>query len=496
MNRFELWQEGHERELATAAPGEDEPLHDEIKRRVGFSTAKKVMREIMLKDTVERLPEVLASLREDLDRCERERKSLLDRQQFTQASNLKLIVNKMLFRLQERILNYLDGDLELAKKFPDKLQTLDDEIEEEEESDWRKKTLSFHSEKEDDWRDRIAMLDEYPEHIQPEGRFLGGKQYQRAIEFFKVVMIDALPDPFELKDLVATATGYLGGGLQRENWERAMVEVTRVSLRDVSHPGINYLIKHVGCVFRRLFTIAMEDIKHGSEFSAEFKLMPTGIEKFLAAEYDDMLWTLLEKVAAETHSSLEPMYSTIDPTLPTFHPNKLEKKPDTERYYIRNEQGQYVKAPQTTDEYSHDSLIKFLRKKVAAIVSNSGSEAKQFLKYESKQKAMSRKSFLSDERSSMLTEEETEIILTRAFEYIVALLEFNLIVFKFQLNHHLYKGFKERIRTTLIAQVNNADWDSLVQSDPRIEPRIKALDKQIEGLSDSLREVQRMQRSL
>ena len=495
-DRFEMWQEGHERLLATAAPGEDEPLHEEIQKRIGFATAKKAMREIMLKDTVERLPEVLSSLRTDLDQCEQEKQSLLDRQQFTDSANLKLVVNKMLFRLQERILNYLDGDLELAKKFPGKLQTLEEEVDDEEESDWRKKTLNFHSEKEDLWRDRIANLDEYPEHIQPDAKFLGGKQYQRAIEFFKVVMIDALPDPFELKDLVATATGYLSGGLQRENWERAMVEVTRVSLRDVSHPGINYLIKHVGSIFRRFFAIAMEDIKHGSEFSAEFKLMPTGIERFLAAEYDDMLWSLLEKVSMETHSSLEPMYSTIDPNLPTFHPNKLETEPDKQRFYLRNDQGGFVEASKAADENYCDSIVAALKNKVTALISNNGSEAKQFLKHESVKQAKSRKNFLSDERSAMLTAEETNMILKRSFEYIVALLEFNLIVFKFQLNHHLYRGFKEHIRGTLIARVNNADWDSLVQPDPLIQPRIEALEKQIKGLSDSLREVQRMQRTL
>lgn len=495
-NRFDLWQEGHELELSTAAPGEDEPLHDDIKSRIGFGTAKKVMREIMLKDTVDRLPEVMASLREDLDRCEKDKRSLLDRQQFTDALNLKLVVNKMLFKLQHRILNYLDGDLELAMKFPAKLQTLESEVEEEEESDWCRKTLNFHSEKEDKWRERIANLDEYPEFIQPEGRFLGGKQYQRAIEFFKAVMIDALPDPFVLRDYVATATGYLGGGLQRENWERAMVEVTRVSLRDVSHPGINYLIKHVGCIFRRLFAIAMEDIKNGSEFSAEFSLMPGGIERFLASEYDDMLWALLQKVATETQMSLEPMYSTIDPSLPTFHPIQSENKKNQSQFFVKNNQGQFVAATDADEKCYHETLIESVKTKLMALVSNKGSEAKQFLKSESKERALARTVFLSDSRSAMLTHEETSLILQRAFEYIVALLEFNLIVLKFQLNHHLYEGFKERIRTTWIAQVNNADWESLVQSDSTIQPRIKALDEQIQGLSDSLREVQRMQRSL
>ena len=36
----------------------------------------------------------------------------------------------------------------------------------------------------------------------------------------------------------------------------------------------------------------------------------------------------------------------------------------------------------------------------------------------------------------------------------------------------------------------------MLQADPTIEPRIKELNEQMKGLSDSLREVQRMQGSL
>mmetsp|Transcript_17052 Transcript_17052/g.46758 ORF Transcript_17052/g.46758 Transcript_17052/m.46758 type:complete len:108 (-) Transcript_17052:383-706(-) len=75
-------------------------------------------------------------------------------------------------------------------KFPQVLQTLDDEIEEEEESDWSQKELDHHSEKEDVWRNRIVVYEEYPDEIQPKMQCLGGKQYQRAIEFFRHVMIN------------------------------------------------------------------------------------------------------------------------------------------------------------------------------------------------------------------------------------------------------------------------------------------------------------------
>ena len=120
-------------------------------------------------------------------------------------------------------------------------------------------------------------------------------------------MIEALPDPFQLHDMVPNVTGYLAGGLHRENWERATVQITRVCVKDVSHPGINYLIKHVGSIFRRLFTLALDDVKHGEEFSATFKLLPTTVEKHLIGEFDNMLWDLLQSAANRTHCSLEPM---------------------------------------------------------------------------------------------------------------------------------------------------------------------------------------------
>ena len=255
-SRFDSWLQGHE--LFRHENG-GELLKDEIREKVGFPSAKKVMREIMLEDTAKRLPEVLASLRRELANCQNEEKILTEVQKFNDPAELKLVVVKILFAVEERVLSYLDGDLECSIKFPDKLQILDDEIEEEEESEWARRELNHYTENEVHWRDQISIMD-YPDEIQADKLFLGGKQVHRAIEFFKAVMISALPDPYQLRKYVPNGTGYLGGGLQRENWERAMVQITRVCVKDVSHPGINYLIKHVGSIFRRLFTLALEVI--------------------------------------------------------------------------------------------------------------------------------------------------------------------------------------------------------------------------------------------
>lgn len=410
-----------------------------------------------------------------------------DKNEFSDAKSLRLVIHKMVISIQEKILNYLDGDLESAIKFPEVLQTLEEEIDDEEESDWADRELNFHSEKEDSWRERIEKIasskDGYPTEIQPNAKFLGGKQYQRAIEFFRTVMIDSLPDPYQLKELVPNISGYLSGGLQHENWERAMVEITKVSLKDVSHPGINYLIKHVGSIFRRLFLIALADIKKGEEFSAQFKLIPSGVEKFLINELDEMLWTLLENTSRQIHTSMEPMYSSIDRNLPTFH-SYWPPQPQDPRLNRSDEESEYEKG-----------WVRSIKERLAALSKSCGSAAKDFLKTENRRRATRKKSFLPDERSAMITQEETDTILQRSFEYIVGLLEFNLFNYKFQMNHHLYKGFKDALRVELMSRINEADWNELVQPDPSIGIRLQELGAQIKGLTDSLQEVQRMQRS-
>jgi hypothetical protein len=79
----------------------------------------------------------------------------------------------------------------------------------------------------------------------------------------------------------------------------------------VSHPGINFLIKHIGCIFRRLFSLALEDVKHGEELSSTFRLLPSAVEKHFLREFDDLLWGLMVRVASVTHDALEPMVRSV-----------------------------------------------------------------------------------------------------------------------------------------------------------------------------------------
>jgi len=308
--RFENWLDLHDR-FRQEDPT-DSVLISEVSKRIGFTSAKEVMRGIMLEDTIKRLPEVLSELRSEKSSLDKERKVLLEKQKFNDPDKLNVVVMDILHDIEKRINSYLDGDLQSSIKFPERMQTLDEEIESEEDSDWSEKELNHYTETEDEWRAHIANLDDgYCESVQADKKFLGGKQIQRAIEFFRSVMIEALPDPYDFRDLVANATGYLGGKLERENWERAMVQIVTVCLKRISHPGINFLIKHVGSIYRNLFNVALEDLKQGEKLSASFKLLPGVVEKTLISEFDDMLWDLMIEAADKTQCSLEPMVSNL-----------------------------------------------------------------------------------------------------------------------------------------------------------------------------------------
>jgi hypothetical protein len=100
--------------------------------------------------------------------------------------------------------------------------------------------------------------------------------------------------------------------------------------------------------------------------------------------------------------------------------------------------GMYVKTP-SKKENSEEGMMSWAKNRLSAMVSGTGEQAKQILRSESKTRATSKKAFLSDERTSMITADETDQILRRSFEYIVALMEFNMVIFTFQLNHYLYQ---------------------------------------------------------
>jgi hypothetical protein len=84
---FDKWLADHDRYNAETTTGNNNNnntntstsstvLDEEVKLRIGFASAKKVMRNIMLEDTRKRLPEVLLELRGQLETLQRQWDSL------------------------------------------------------------------------------------------------------------------------------------------------------------------------------------------------------------------------------------------------------------------------------------------------------------------------------------------------------------------------------------------------------------------------------------
>jgi hypothetical protein len=112
-------------------------------------------------------------------------------------SNLKLMISNMLHGMCGRISSYLDGDLETARQFPDSMKDLEEELQEEDDSEWSSRRLGSNVpiEDEEKWRGIIdTMFDEseIPEHVYPNKKFLGGKQFQRAFQLLKATMAGKL----------------------------------------------------------------------------------------------------------------------------------------------------------------------------------------------------------------------------------------------------------------------------------------------------------------
>ena len=121
-----------------------------------------------------------------------------------------------------------------------------------------------------------------------------------------------------------------------------------------------------------------------------------------------------------------------------------------------------------------------------------GTNAKEMLREQTLKRASEKTHFLPDERTSMITDDETELVIRRAFQYVIALTEFNNILLQFQMNHYLYQGFEDSL-DTFTRRASNDDWEKLVQPDQDITDQIQELKGKIDGLNESLQEVKKMQ---
>lgn len=258
----------------------------------------------------------------------------------------------------------------------------------------------------------------------------------------------------------------------------------------MSHPGINFFIKHVGSIFRKLFLVGIFDLKQGSSNTSKYlNLVPPAIETYLITKFDDMVWSLMETAANKTHISLEPMYSSLDPNLPTFHP--IEDDDTKSDRYTKIGNGQYEKV-KTKKEMREEGFVNFVKTRFENLLSMDEGKAKELLRSEGKKKATEKKNFLPEDRTIMVNDAETDTIILSAFRYTIALHDQVMIYLNFQVNHYLYQQFKENL-STFTRDVLDEDWKVMIPANLSIDEDIKDLQDKISSLQGSLQDVQRMQ---
>jgi len=446
--KFEEWKECHKMFLQSNP--KDQPLDPRTREKIGFPSAKKCIRKVMLEDVIGCIPDVLKHLKAELRRCMMLRDELRERQESQDPENVKSVADQAFRKVKLRIQDYLkgilanDGDQDAYK------QSLDDEVEAEEDSAWAGTKLNHYTELEDDWRRTISSLgSDYPKYMDADVRFLGGKQVGRAIRFFKYVLVESIPDPKDLRGKLENCTGYRNNQIDRKDWENAMIQVVQSTEKTV-HIGVNYTIKHICNIFKRLFPLALADLKSGLAESEMFKSLPAALEEHWICEYDEMLLELMENSIEKVHSAIAPTFSTIYPEL--IAPRKLpEKKFEDAVCELSIEKGK-------------GSLHNIL-------------ELQATTKIE----------FLPSQRQESEDESESHAILRISYKYILELMQYNLCSLEYHINHYLDQGFKNELNETFVP--SEFDWSTIVV-DPRIIKELKEVEGKIACIEDTLHRVQ------
>ena len=93
-----------------------------------------------------------------------------------------------------------------------------------------------------------------------------------------------------------------------------------------------------------------------------------------------MLWNLLVAASNEVHSSMEPMYSSIDPNLPTFRCERIVNN-DRKDHFVKNDDGEYVTVDEDCKQQLENSWMSSIKGKMMALMNTqSNNSAKNFLK--------------------------------------------------------------------------------------------------------------------
>jgi hypothetical protein len=219
------------------------------------------------------------------------------------------------------------------------------------------------------------------------------------------------------------------------------------------------------------------------------------LKNHLKNTFDEMIWDIMNNAANKTHLSLEPWYSCLDPSIPGFHPNE-EEESDDEELYQRESDGSFVKTPskrEIRENELKESFFERVSKFTSSMILPRGSDAKEMLRERERERALSTKSFLPENRTSMINDYETEKILSYAVQYVFALNEQIQTYLNFQINHFVYNAFKEKIGTFPQEFTSDDSWEGLIPRDESLDVAINELKDKISGLQESLSDVQAMQ---
>eukprot|EP01079_Euglenida_sp_SAG-EU17-18_P007253 gene7253-1295_t len=390
-----------------------------------FASLLSVMHTRLLQNAQERLPEVIQQLRREL---ETSRHALADTERIAKlmAPNAyRIHVAGIMNTLKKRVLQYLDGSLAVMKKIDCAGKTLREELGGEEHSEWFSRRLNHFTEAESDFRQRASQVS-IPDAFYPDSRLLGGKQYQRALQCFTYTLVQLLPDPHELKEYVASATGALRDNLAREDWDHACVEVIKDCVTRYTHPGINVLCKHLAHIFQQLLPTALQDLATGEIGSADLKLLPPGVLCWIEDAFNSLVRDVVLSASAKCHEQLAPMYSTVMPSLPTMLLNDILKEQDHggECQSVQQEEHR-----QKVDSDGKSLAWVAFRSTVTSLLGpmdgDDAASAKKKMSSRLTANTLQRTEFLPSKRSAMITDKEIDTVLNRAFDYIMALTEFN-----------------------------------------------------------------------
>jgi hypothetical protein len=156
----------------------------------------------------------------------------------------------MTYQMGERIKAYLDGNLNAALKFPDKLQNVYDESDEKEDSDWKDRELNHYTRvRRDVARSGCRPRGLSRRHPAPEN-FSGASSTNVLSASLMRFWSRRSLTRYERREYAPTGAASLNGRLQREDHEHTMTQVTKACLKKITHHGVNNLVKHAGCILR------------------------------------------------------------------------------------------------------------------------------------------------------------------------------------------------------------------------------------------------------